>query len=162
MPCSLRKYFVIPFVIFISNFFLMYSSASVDTLKIYGGSSLDRVKELLSNRGEKFSVLEENFYERGNAKFVRISVKSINSRCGHVDMILSFFSDELSEVRVNNISKKSLNGEECIKRFFVKEFIYGVNVSIRIVAHAGGVYYDIIFRDIYLENKINKWLEEWS
>ena len=82
--------------------------------------------------------------------------------CGSVDVILTFFNDELVSVKYVNISRQYISSEICLDNIESKGEVDGSDVSIKTLLKENDIHYDIIFSDNVIDRKINKWVRKWS
>ena len=82
--------------------------------------------------------------------------------CGSIDVILSFFNDELVSVKYVNVSRYHISSGVCLNNISSKGEVYGSDVSIKTLFKENNIYYDIVFSDNVIDWKINKWVRKWS
>ena len=154
--------FLLTCVIAIFYWFEDYYSPFYNALNIESKSSRSDVSKIFSMKGHEVLVEKETYIERGNASFVIIKIKNVSTECGIVDVLLSFFNDELVSIKYTGFLKKETDNTLCIDNILKKQGIYGSDFSKKILINEDRIHYDIIFSDDIIDRKIIRWSDKWS
>ena len=143
-------------------FFEKYRSPFYNPINIENKSSRNDVSELFLIKGYNLLVENEKYIERGHATFAIIKIEKVSTACGNIDVLLSFFNDELVSIKYIGISSKMFDKNICVSAIMKGAGIHGSNISRKLFIRGDGYYYDIIFSDNILDREILKWANEWS
>lgn len=141
---------------------IIYNEQIYQPLSINGRSSRGDVSKMISFMDYKIVTKNTAYIKRENASFSIISIMKMETVCGSVDVILTFFNDELVSVKYVNISRQYISSEICLDNIESKGEVDGSDVSIKTLLKENDIHYDIIFSDNVIDRKINKWVRKWS
>ncbi|MGX9741890.1 YdcD family protein [Pseudocitrobacter corydidari] len=141
---------------------MIYKKQIYQPLSINGRSSRVDVSKMISLMDNKSITRNGEYIKRGDASFSIISIMKMDTVCGSIDVILSFFNDELVSVKYVNVSRYHISSGVCLNNISSKGEVYGSDVSIKTLFKENNIYYDIVFSDNVIDWKINKWVRKWS
>lgn len=158
------KYNIFLIIVAVAFFCIVdgYYSPFYKALNIENKSSSNDVSKIFSMKGYIVIVEKEKYIERGHATFKTIKIKNVDTECGVVDVLPSFFNDELVSIKYANFSNKRYDSNICLKKIMKRNNINGSNVSKEIFIREDRVHYDIMFSDDIIDIKIIKWADKWS
>lgn len=148
-----------------ATFFVFFEgcrSPFYNPINIEDKSSRYDVSELFLIKGYNIFVEKEKYIERGHATFTIIKIEKVSTVCGDVDVLLSFFNNELVSIKYIEISSEIFDKNICMNAIMNDAGIHGSNFSRSFFIREGGYYYDVIFSDNILDKEIIKWANEWS
>lgn len=131
-------------------------------LHFHGRSRLSEIKEVTLSYGDNFIIKEDQKIKRGDGRFTLVLIENMDTDCGHINVKLSFFNEELSRIEYRDISKEKIESSSCMKKILSGKEIHGDNLLKQIIYNEDKIHYDIIFRDTSIEDKINEWIGKWS
>ena len=155
-------YLVIILMVIFLIAYKYYFKSPKEMLQFHGVSKFDEIEKIISNQGDKFIIEEDQKVERGSARFTLAKVEKMDTNCGRIDVMFSFFNDELAYIKYIGISKEKIKSSICVKKSFSKENIYGDEILNQVIDNNDKIHYDIIFSDTIIEDKMNKWIGKWS
>ena len=77
-----------------------YYSPFYKALNIENKSSSNDISKIFSMKGYIVIVEKEKYIERGHATFTTIKIENVDTECGVVDVLPSFFNDELVSIKI--------------------------------------------------------------
>ncbi|VUS31134.1 hypothetical protein [Klebsiella spallanzanii] len=138
------------------------SPLSYKALSIHTKSSHNDVSKMFSMKGYKVYVDKEKYFERGNATFSLVKIEGMSTKCGSVNILISFFNNELASIKYVGFSNKSTDKKKCMSAIIENDAIDGSNITKEVLMENDGLHYDIIFSDDVIDRKMTKWAEKWS
>lgn len=155
-------FFVVILALILIMIYKYYDNSPKETLQFHGKSTFDEVQKIVSEQGNKFVIQEDQHVERGKARFTLAKVEQMDTGCGRIDVMFSFFNNELAYIKYIDVSKENIKSSICMERVFSKENIYGDEISKQVIDNNDKIHYDVIFSDLSVEDKMNQWIGKWS
>ncbi|MBK5072970.1 hypothetical protein I2492_08075 [Budviciaceae bacterium CWB-B4] len=155
-------FFVVILAAILITIYKFYANSPKEMLQFHGKSTFDEVQKIVSEQGYKFFIQEDQHVERGNARFTLAKVEQMDTGCGRIDVMFSFFNNELAYIKYISVSKENIKSSICMGKVFSKENIYGDKISKQAIDNNDKIHYDVIFSDLSVEDKMNQWIGKWS
>ncbi|EBC3180976.1 hypothetical protein C0U30_23045, partial [Salmonella enterica] len=125
-------------------------------LSTHAKSSHKDVSKMFSMKGYKVYVDKEKYFERGNATFSLVRIEGVNTKCGSVDILISFFNNELASMKYVGFSNKNTDKKKCMSAIIENDAVDGSNITKEVLMENDGLHYDIIFSDDVIDRKMTK------